>query len=139
MISNKFITTCFEKVKKCSERQLLNILIKIVIAYAVFMFFCMVAAILTPPDVISQITLAFQMFFVFAVIWFIVSRFKSLAQTPMNIKILIVVLVCLLSITITSSVFFFQCYYSSKKSYRQLEIEHSKSPVSPNQAQLENQ
>ena len=139
MTSNKLVKTWFEKVKKCPEEQLLNILIKIVIAYAVFMFFCMVSVILTPPDVISQIALAVQMFFVFAVIWFIVSRFKLLAQTPMNIKILILVLVCLLSVTITSSVVFFRDYYRTKKSYHQMKIEHSQSPAATTQQQTQTQ
>jgi uncharacterized membrane protein len=48
---------------------------------------------------------------IYGVLTFIVSRFKSLAQTPQTIRRLILVLVCLLSITISYSVTLFQyCY-----------------------------
>jgi prolipoprotein diacylglyceryltransferase len=91
----------------------------------VFVFF-VVAVILAPPDFISQIFLAVQMVIIYGVLRFIVSRFKSYAQTPENIKKLITVLICLLSITITSSIFFFQAYCGLNKSYQQMEDEHSK-------------
>jgi hypothetical protein len=62
--------------------------------------FAFVSAILTPPDVVSQIFLMAQMLLVAGVLAFIVSRFKSFAQTPENIRRLLIVLVCLLSILI---------------------------------------
>ena len=62
--------------------------------------FLVVAAILTPsPDVVSQIAMALMMTVICGILTFIVSRFKSFGQTPESIKRLIVVLVCLLSIT----------------------------------------
>jgi len=62
--------------------------------------FLVMAAILTPsPDVISQIALAIPMMVVCGILAFVISRFKSFGQTPESIKRLIVVLVCLLSIT----------------------------------------
>jgi len=59
-----------------------------------------VAAILTPtPDVVPQIALMIMMGVVLGILAFIVSRFKSFGQSPQSIKKLIIVLVCLLSIT----------------------------------------
>lgn len=62
--------------------------------------FSVASAILTPPDVISQIFLMLQMVIVCGVLVFIISRFKSYGQTPESIKKLIMVLVCLVSIII---------------------------------------
>jgi len=119
----------------------MNIIIKIIIAYvvlqAVLMIFCIAAAIMTPPDVISQITLVVVMVIICGFLIFIVSRFKSFAQTPQSIKCLILAMVCLLSITITSSMMFFQVYYHLNKSYRQLEIEHAKCLLSQEQTQMQ--
>jgi hypothetical protein len=115
----------------------MNIIIKIIIAYVVFNIFLVVSAILTPPDIISQLFLTFVMVIICGVLIFIVSRFKSIAQTPKSIKYLILAMVCLLSITISSSIHLFQYYYHLNKSYRQLEIEHSKCPVSQEQTQME--
>ena len=112
---------------------------KIIKAYIVFMIFCIVAAIMAPPDAISQLTLAVFMAIIYGILWFIVSRFKSYTQTPESIKKLIIVLICLLSITITSSIFFFQGICGLKKSYRQLEIEHSESPAATTQQQTQTQ
>lgn len=104
----------------------------------VFVFF-VAAAIMTPPDVISQLTLVFVMVTIYGLLVFIVSRFKSLAQTPESIKSLITVLVCLLTITISYSIFLFLSCHQLSKSYRQLKIEHSKCPVSQEQTQMQSQ
>jgi hypothetical protein len=117
----------------------MNIIIKIIIAYVIFNIFVITAAILTPPDIVSQITLVVVMVIISGLLLFIVSRFKALAQTPKCIKYLILALVCLLSMTITSSMMFFQGSYHLKKSYRQLEIEHAKCLASQEQTQMESQ
>lgn len=101
--------------------------------------FIVVAAILTPPDVVSQIFLAVQMLIIYGVLRFIVSRFRSYAHTPQDIKKLITFFICLLSITIASSLTFYQYYIHINKSYRQLEDEHSKCPISQQQSLIENQ
>ncbi|MCP4612333.1 MAG: hypothetical protein GY845_26855 [Planctomycetes bacterium] len=92
--------------------------------------FCVTAAILAPPDPITQISLAVEMLIIYGILRFIVCRFKSYTQTPQDIKKFIIALICLLSITITSSEMLFRRYYHLNKSYRQLEAEHSKCPVS---------
>jgi hypothetical protein len=97
-----------------------------------FVFF-VVAAIMTPPDVISQLVFFVEMLIIYGVLRFIVSRFESYPQTPESIKKLIIVLLCLLTITMISSFYFFQCYCSSRKSYDKLEAEHSNRPTSPQQ------
>jgi Sec-independent protein secretion pathway component TatC len=97
------------------------------------------AAILTPPDIVSQLTLVVVMVIICGVLLFIVSRFKALAQTPKSIKYLILALVCLLSMTITSSMMFLQGSHQSNKSYRQLEIEHAKCLASQEQTQIQSQ
>ena len=62
--------------------------------------FSFVAAILTPsPDPVSQIALMIMMGVVLGVLALIVSRFKSFGQAAQSIRRLIIVLVCLLSIT----------------------------------------
>jgi predicted membrane protein len=103
-----------------------------------FVFF-VIAAIITPPDVISQLTLAFEMLIIYVILWFIVSRLRSYAQTPQDIKKLITFFICLLSITIASSLTFYQYYIHINKSYRQLKDEHSKCPISQQQSLTENQ
>lgn len=105
----------------------------------VLLVFFVVAVMLAPPDLISQIFLAVQMIIVYGILRFIVSRFRSYAQTPESIKKLTTALLCLLSVTITSSMYFFQCYYGLNKSYRQLENEHSKCPPSQQQTQMQSQ
>ena len=79
--------------------------------WIMLLVFSIVAALITPPDVMSQITLIFGMLIVCGLLTLIISRFKSLKQTPESIKKLIIVMVCLLSISITCSIFLFhQCY-----------------------------
>lgn len=75
------------------------------------LIFIIASAIITPPDPISQIIVLFEMIIVFGFLTFIISRFKSLKRTPEAIKKLIIVMVCLLSITISYSVTLFQCLY----------------------------
>jgi hypothetical protein len=70
----------------------------------ILLVFFVASVILAPPDIISQIALMIVMLVVCGVLAFIVSRFKSFGQTPESIKKLIVVLVCLLSITIPCSI-----------------------------------
>ena len=80
-------------------------------ALVILLVFSIVAALITPLDVISQITVIVEMVIVCAFLTIIISRFKSLKQTPESIKKLIIVMVCLLSITITCFVtFFIQCH-----------------------------
>jgi len=80
-------------------------------ALVILLVFSIVAALITPPDVISQITVIVEMVIVCGLLTFIISRFKSFKQTPESIKKLIIVMVCLLSISITCSVtFFMQCH-----------------------------
>ncbi len=76
-------------------------------AWIFLLVFSIAAALITPPDVISQIVVIFEMVIVCGFLTFIISRFKSLKQTPESIKKLIIVMVCLLSISITCSVTFF--------------------------------
>jgi len=66
--------------------------------------FLLAAAFVTPPDVISQIVATFEMAIVFGLLTLTVSWFKSFKQAPENTKKMIIVLVCLLSITIVSSI-----------------------------------
>jgi len=87
--------------------------------------FSIVAALITPPDVISQITLIFGMLIVCGLLTFIISRFKSLKQTPESIKKLIIVMVCLLSISITCSVTFFIQRHQLSIAYNDLRTEQS--------------
>jgi len=84
----------------------------LIISGIIFFFvFSVAAAIITPPDLISQITVIVEMVIVCGFLTFIISRFKSLKQTPESIKKLIIVMVCLLSISISYSVtLFMQCY-----------------------------
>ena len=70
--------------------------------------FVLATSIITPPDLISQITVLFEMLIVCGILTLIISRFKSFKQTPISIKKLIIVMVCLLSITISYSITLFQ-------------------------------
>ena len=80
-------------------------------AWIFLLVFSIVAALITPPDVISQITVIVEMVIVCGFLTFIISRFKSLKQTPESIKKLIIVMVCLLSIAISCSVYLlYQCH-----------------------------
>ena len=80
-------------------------------ALVILLVFSIAAALMTPPDVISQITVIIEMVIVCGFLIFIVSRFKSLKQTPESIKKLIIVMVCLLSISISFSfTLFMQCH-----------------------------
>jgi Sec-independent protein secretion pathway component TatC len=80
-------------------------------AYIILLVFSIVAALITPPDVISQIIVIVEMVIVCGLLTFIITRFKSLKQTPENIKKLIIVMVCLLSISISCSfTLFMQCH-----------------------------
>lgn len=101
-------------------------------AQTVLLIFAVSAAIITPPDVVSQLVVIVEMVIIYGLIWLIVSRFKSLAQTPQDIKKLITVLVFLLTITITYSITLFQYHY-------QLRAEHSKCATSQGQTQVESQ
>ena len=101
-------------------------------ALTVLLIFAVSAAIITPPDLLSQITVIVAMLIVYGLLIFIVSRFKSYAQTPQSIKRLIMVLICLLSITISYSITLFLYYH-------QLRVEHSKCPTSQEQTQIESQ
>ncbi len=82
--------------------------------------FSIVAALITPPDVISQIIVIFEMIIVYGFLTFIISRFKSLKQTPESIKKLIIVMVCLLSISISCSVTLFQQRHQLSMAYNDL-------------------
>lgn len=79
-------------------------------ALVILLVFSITAALITPPDVISQITVIVEIVVICGILTFIISRFKSFKQTPESIKKLIIVMVCLLSISISCSVtFFMQC------------------------------
>jgi Sec-independent protein secretion pathway component TatC len=83
----------------------------IIKAWIILLVFSIVAAVVTPPDVVTQVVFIAEMIIVYGLLTLIISRFKSLKQTPESIKKLIIVMVCLLSITITCSVnFFMMCY-----------------------------
>jgi hypothetical protein len=80
-------------------------------AWIILLVFSIAAALITPPDVISQIVVIFEMVIVCGFLTLIISRFKSLKHTPESIKKMIIVMVCLLSISISCSVtFFIQCH-----------------------------
>ena len=93
--------------------------------WIILLVFSIVAALITPPDVISQITLIIGMLIVFGLLTLIISRFKSLKQTPESIKKLIIVMVCLLSILITCSVYLFQQCYQLRIANSYLRTEQS--------------
>lgn len=101
-------------------------------ALIVFFVFAVAAAVITPPDVSSQLFVIVEMVIICGLLMFIVSRFKSFARTPKSIQRLIMVMVCLLSITISYSITLFLYYH-------QLRVEHSKCPTSQEQTQMESQ
>ena len=86
----------------------MKIFIIITTVLMVMFIFPIAAAIITPVDPITNAFVTFEMMAVYGLLLFIVYRFKSFRRTPENIKKLIVVLVCLLSITITSSMTLFR-------------------------------
>jgi Sec-independent protein secretion pathway component TatC len=94
-------------------------------AWIILVVFSIVAALMTPPDLISQIVVIFEMVIVCGFLTLIISRFKSLKQTPESIKKLIIVLVCLLSISITSSVTFFMRCHQMRIDYHNLRTQQS--------------
>lgn len=100
-------------------------------AQIVLLVFAVAAAVITPPDVISQLFVIVEMVIICGLLIFIVSRFKSFAQTPESIKRLIMVLVCLLSITISYSVTLFQYCH-------RLKVEQSERSTSKEQTKAEN-
>ena len=71
-----------------------------------WILFLIVAAFISPPDLISQITIAVMMAVIYGLLTFIISRSKSLAQTPADIRKLIAVLVILLSVSFSLSLIF---------------------------------
>jgi hypothetical protein len=77
---------------------------KPLLLFIILLSFSIASVIITPPDPITQVSAIAVMVIIFGILIFIISRFKSFAQTPETIKILIVALACLLSITITYSV-----------------------------------
>jgi hypothetical protein len=79
------------------------------------------------------------MFIICGVLIFIITRFKSFAKTPQRIKCLILAMVCLLSITITSTIFLFMRCHGLGKSYLKLKNEHSERSDSQKQTQIESQ
>ena len=87
--------------------------------------FAVAAALITPPDLISRVFVMFEMVVAYGVLLFIVSRFKSFAQTLERMKTVIVVLVCLLSITVTCAATFFQGYCQTNVRYHKLLYEQS--------------
>jgi len=89
-------------------------------AMIVLVVFSIAAALMTPPDPISQLTIMFGVLIVYGLLTLIISRFKSLKQTPESIKKLIIVMVCLLSISITCSVTFFMQCHQLKIAYHNL-------------------
>lgn len=94
-------------------------------AWIILLFFSIIAAFITPPDVVSQIVVIFEMVIVCGLLAFIISRFKSLKQTPESIKKLIIVMVCLLSISISCSVTLFQQCYQLRIANDDLRTEQS--------------
>jgi len=69
------------------------------------------ATVITPPDVVVQVVAAAEMVIVYGIVIFIISRFKSFKQTPETIKKMIMVLLCLLSVSIVFCGVLFQAQY----------------------------
>ncbi len=82
--------------------------------------FAVAAAVITPPDRISQISVMLEMVAVYGLLLFIVSRFKSFARTPERMKTVIVVLVCLVAIAVACATTFFAGYQQVKTRYHKL-------------------
>jgi len=64
----------------------------------ILIVFFIAAAILSPPDVISQLTLAIPMIIIYVVLRLVVPQFKSFKQTPTNVIALKMAYMCFLSI-----------------------------------------
>jgi ABC-type transport system involved in cytochrome c biogenesis permease subunit len=94
-------------------------------ALIILLVFSIVAALITPPDVISQFVVIFEMVIICGFLAFIISRFRSLKQTPESIKNLIIVLVCLLSISISCSLTLLMNYHRLITSINDLRIHQS--------------
>jgi len=92
----------------------------------ILLVFSIVAALITPPDLISQITVIVEMVVVCGILTFIISRFKSFKQTPESIKKLIIVMVCLLSISISFSFTLFMQCHQLRTANNDLRTEQSK-------------
>ena len=60
--------------------------------------FPIVAAIITPPDVVSQLILAAEMAIIFGVVIFVISRLKWFTESPETRKRTVTIAVCLFSI-----------------------------------------
>ena len=101
----------------------------------VLLIFAVAAAIITPADPLSHLVVTIEMLIIYCILMFIVSRFKSYAQTPQDIKKLIMVMICLLSMTIAYSV----TSFSYRRNYHHLRVEHFKCPASQEQTQMESQ
>ena len=98
---------------------------KLITGIIFFLAFVIASEIIAPPDLISQYTIFFEMLIICGLLALIISRFKSFKQTPISIKKLIIVMVCLLTITITYSAFFFMSTYHLIKENRNLRTELS--------------
>ena len=104
----------------------------------VVLVFAVVSALVTPPDLISQITVMLEMAAVFGLPLLIVSRFKSYSQTPEQMKMVIVALVCLLSIAITCATLFFTACRNARMEYHELlyeQSQHADSKAPPQRAE----
>jgi len=93
--------------------------------WIILLVFSIVAALITPPDVVSQVVVIFEMVFIYGLLTLIISRFKSLKQTPESIKKLIIVIVCLLSISISCSFTLFMQLYQLRTANDDLRTEQS--------------
>ena len=76
-----------------------------------FLAFCVASSFISPPDTISKITIFLEILILFGVFIFILYRFKPLKQASPNIKLIIVVMASLLSITTIFSIQLFQYNY----------------------------
>jgi uncharacterized membrane protein len=76
----------------------------------VLLVFAVASAVITPPDLVSQLTAMVLMLITYGVVFLAVSRVRSFQQTPESVKKVIVGLVCLLSITaVLSAGLWHQC------------------------------
>lgn len=116
--------------KRDSETERAILFRRALTLFIVLFVFSIAAAIITPPDVVSQVFVIAEMVIIYGIFIFIISRFKPFSQTPETIKKLIVVLVCLLSITISYSLTLFQYYYHMRAE----RSEHATSVNSPEAA-----
>ena len=91
----------------------------------VILVFLVATTILAPPDTICQISAMIEMAVAYGVLLFIVSRFKSFAQTPQQMKTVIFALLCLLAIATKSTTTFFAAYRRASIRYGELLHERS--------------